>query len=53
MTAARWLRATDRPLGQIALICGFYDQSHFTRAFRARFHLTPSAYRLARTKQDS
>ena len=32
-------------LSQIAYICGFSDQSHFTRSFKARFGITPGAYR--------
>jgi AraC-like DNA-binding protein len=43
--ACRDLVATDHPAGSIALDCGFYDQSAFTHAFRARFGLTPAAYR--------
>lgn len=45
LEACRELVATDHPAGTIALDCGFYDQSAFTRAFRARFGLTPAAYR--------
>ena len=33
------------PAGQIALDCGFYDQSHFNRAFRAATGLRPLEYR--------
>jgi AraC-like DNA-binding protein len=44
--ARRRLEATLDPVGQIALDCGFYDQSHFTRAFRAETGLRPLEYRL-------
>jgi len=43
--ACHELIATDHPAGAIALDCGFYDQSAFTRAFRAFTGTTPSAYR--------
>jgi AraC family transcriptional regulator len=33
------------PLNDIAAQTGFYDQSHFNRAFKARFGLAPSALR--------
>jgi AraC-like DNA-binding protein len=39
------LIANDRPAGAIALELGFYDQSAFTRAFRAATGITPAAYR--------
>jgi AraC-like DNA-binding protein/quercetin dioxygenase-like cupin family protein len=45
--AATRLAQTDEPLHRIALDAGFVDQSHFTRAFRARFGLTPARYRAA------
>ena len=32
-------------LAQVALLCGFADQSHFGRAFKARFGLQPSVLR--------
>lgn len=41
----RKLEETLFPAGRIALECGFYDQSHFTRAFRAATGLSPLAYR--------
>jgi len=43
--ACQDLIATDRTAGAIAVECGFYDQSAFTRAFRAQTGLTPAAYR--------
>jgi AraC family transcriptional regulator len=43
--AARLLAASREPLAWIALRCGFSDQSHMTRAFRAYFGLTPGRYR--------
>ena len=45
--ARRRLAKTDDALGTIALEAGFADQSHLTRAFRARTGLTPGAYRRA------
>ncbi|SIQ84194.1 helix-turn-helix domain-containing protein [Pontibacter lucknowensis] len=35
----------ERSLTEIALQCGFSDQSHFTRSFKALNGLTPSAFR--------
>ncbi len=43
--ACRLLRETDRPIGEIALDCGFYDQSAFTRQFKATTGFTPRQYR--------
>ncbi|MCX6967154.1 MAG: AraC family transcriptional regulator [Verrucomicrobia bacterium] len=39
------LITTDAPVASIALDCGFYDQSAFTRAFREFMGTTPSDYR--------
>ena len=43
--ASRLLRETDRPVAEIALECGFYDHSAFTRAFRAVVGVTPTQFR--------
>ena len=43
--ACQDLITTDRTAGAIALDCGFYDQSAFTRAFRAITGVTPARYR--------
>jgi AraC-like DNA-binding protein len=45
--AAGRLTASGQCIAEIALQAGFYDQSHFTRAFKRRFGLTPRAYRRA------
>ncbi|QEL26596.1 helix-turn-helix transcriptional regulator [Bosea sp. F3-2] len=41
------------PLSDIALICGFGDQSHFTRVFGQMTGESPGAWRRARTSQRS
>ncbi len=43
--ASHLLRETNRSMADIALDCGFYDHSAFTRAFRSATNLTPSQYR--------
>jgi AraC family transcriptional regulator len=45
--AAGQLAAADHAIAQIALQAGFYDQSHFTRAFKRQYGQTPRAYRRA------
>jgi AraC-like DNA-binding protein len=41
------LLSADLSLAEIALACGFADQSHFTAAFRKLAGLTPGGYRQA------
>jgi AraC-like DNA-binding protein len=49
----RRFRAASRLLGQgeapgdVALACGFFDQSHLNRVFKARMGVTPGIYRAA------
>jgi AraC family transcriptional regulator len=43
--AAALVRNGRLPLAEIALACGFVDQSHFTRAFARVFATSPGAYR--------
>jgi AraC-like DNA-binding protein len=45
LSARRRLEETTDPLGVIAAECGFYDPSHFTRAFTAQIGMPPLAYR--------
>jgi AraC-like DNA-binding protein len=42
---AKRLLADAEPLSGVALACGFYDQSHFTRTFKAWTGITPGQYR--------
>ncbi|HUQ83561.1 MAG TPA: AraC family transcriptional regulator [Gemmatimonadaceae bacterium] len=41
---ARAMLRTDAPLAQIAVACGFSDQSHFTRFFKRVYGITPGVY---------
>ena len=43
--ATQRLRSTDLPLSQIALDCGYSDQSAFARQFRSTIGLTPGEFR--------
>jgi AraC-like DNA-binding protein len=43
--ASRLLRETDKQVAEIALECGFYDHSAFTRAFRGVTCVTPTQFR--------
>jgi transcriptional regulator GlxA family with amidase domain len=45
--AADLLASASRvPLDELAVACGYYDQSHLDRDFREFAATTPSAYRL-------
>jgi AraC-like DNA-binding protein len=43
--ASRALVYTSQALAEVAVSCGFADQSHFTREFRRHFGRTPRDYR--------
>ena len=45
IAAAKLFLAGAEPLSEVALACGFYDQSHFSRAFKGCTGLTPGQYR--------
>ena len=45
LKACDYLRLTDRALSTIAVDCGFYDQSSFTRHFKKHIGMTPRRYR--------
>jgi AraC family transcriptional regulator len=44
--AAELIASSETPLAEVALACGFSDQSHLTRLFKACYGMTPRAYRL-------
>jgi AraC-like DNA-binding protein len=44
-SAAWWLVQTAAPAAEVGYVCGYADQSHFTRDFRHRVGLTPLRYR--------
>lgn len=46
--AARTMLATGEAPAAVAVACGFYDQSHLTRAFKARIGVPPGAFRASR-----
>jgi AraC-like DNA-binding protein len=44
--AKRLLKAdTLKPIGEVAVKCGFDDLAYFSRIFKQAFGLTPSQYR--------
>jgi AraC-like DNA-binding protein len=43
--AAKLLAHSDKTLSTVALLAGFYDQSHFARLFKQRFGVTPRGFR--------
>jgi AraC-like DNA-binding protein len=45
-TATRLLGKGEAP-GDVAAACGFFDQSHLNRVFKARMAVTPGDYRVA------
>jgi AraC family transcriptional regulator len=43
--ACHLVSTTQSPLAEIAMTCGFSDQSHFSATFRRQIGLTPARYR--------
>lgn len=43
--AADLIASTDTPLAEVASACGFADQSHLTRVFKAQVSMTPHEFR--------
>jgi AraC family transcriptional regulator len=43
--ACHLVSTTEMPLAEIAMTCGFSDQSHFSATFRRQIGLTPARYR--------
>ena len=44
-TAGELLLSTDRPVGEIAGLCGFDDASYFAKLFRRHMGCSPRRYR--------
>ena len=38
-------RKDDLPINEVAMACGYYDTSHFTRAFKQAMGVTPTQYK--------
>lgn len=49
--ARQQLARPDTPVSQVALTCGYYDQAHFTHAFRRFTGNTPAGYRKRKLSQ--
>jgi len=43
------IEQNNEPLKRIAVECGFYDQAHMSRQFKARFGLSPGQYKKSST----
>lgn len=42
--AKKQLTLTQKPIGEIAMECGFNDFAYFSRSFKKEFDMTPSAF---------
>ena len=42
--AKRQLTVTQKPIGEIALECGFNDFAYFSRSFKKEFDMTPTTF---------
>lgn len=42
--AKKLLSITQKPIGEIAMECGFNDFAYFSRSFKKEFEITPSAF---------
>ncbi len=47
LAAKKFLATTEMPIGEIVSVCGFGDDSNFSRNFRKRTGMTPSEFRAA------
>ncbi|WP_162551180.1 helix-turn-helix transcriptional regulator [Paenibacillus tepidiphilus] len=50
--ACGYLVYTDYPVKEIAKLCGFYEEYHFSKMFKQLNGLSPSAYRCSRRKNE-
>lgn len=49
----RDLRQTDLPIGEVAIRCGFTSASAYRKNFEARYHVTPTGFRLRHQNEPS
>lgn len=52
LVGAHRVLASEDPISLIAFAAGFANPSHFTARFRARFGMSPRAYRAARAERQ-
>jgi len=45
LAAKKYLATTDLPIGEIVTMCGFSDDSNFSRNFKQKTGMTPSEFR--------
>ena len=50
--AKKLLVSTQRPVGDIAMECGFADFSYFSRLFKKEFGITPSRFQKMPVKDE-
>lgn len=53
ISQAKRLLLRGVPVAEVAAACGFYDQPHFTRAFRAALGTTPAAWAASAQRSKS
>jgi transcriptional regulator GlxA family with amidase domain len=51
MNAVKMLRETDMTIAEIAVKCGFSDQSYFDRRFRQAFEKSPREWRRSHAQE--
>ena len=51
-SAKRLLLKTDMPIAKVAAACGFSDDKHFMKVFKAQEFTTPSQYRYSFTRKE-
>ena len=45
--AENYVKNSDLPISEIAVLCGFTNKTHFYRRFEEQYRLSPGAYRKA------
>lgn len=51
--ASEYMQLTEKPLSEIANLCGFVDQAHLCKHFRQATGRTPAAWRRARKAHET